>query len=124
MKKKMPTYSFRDTRTEEEFDKFMSRAERKQYLEVNKFIQPVPTAAGFISGHNLNAKLDGGFKDTMSKIAEAHPTSAHAHKYGSKSIKDTKTRNAIEKWRQKRESKGDVTSVRESLSSVPHTNIR
>ncbi len=120
----MPTYSFRDTRTEEEFDKFMSRAERKQYLQVNPYIKPVPTAAGFISGHNLNAKLDGGFRDTMSKIAEAHPTSAHAQKYGSKNIKDTKTRNAIEKWRQKRESKGDVTSVRESLSSVPHTNIR
>tara|TARA_R110000822_G_scaffold147475_1_gene286471 strand:+ start:473 stop:805 length:333 start_codon:yes stop_codon:yes gene_type:complete len=108
VKKKMPTYSFRNTETGEEYDEFMKIKERTAFLENNPHIQAVPTAAGFIAGHDYNKKLDGGFKDTMSRIAEAHPTSEHAKKWGDKGSKEAKTRIAVDKWRNRRIARGET----------------
>ena len=107
----MPTYSFKNTKTGKEFDEFMKIKERTEYLKSNPHIEPVVTSARFISGHDYNKKIDGGFKDTMSKIAEAHPTSEHANKYGSKSIKESKTRTAVTKWRNRRIARGDAAAI-------------
>ena len=42
-------------------------------------------------------------QESMQRIAEAHPDSAHGMKYGGdKSIKGVRTRQAVEKWRRKR----------------------
>ena len=47
-------------------------------------------------------KNDSGWKDNLSRIAEAHPTSALADRYGKKTIKQLKTKQVLEKHRKRR----------------------
>ena len=42
-------------------------------------------------------KNDGGWKDNLSRIAEAHPTSALADRYGKRSAKEIATRKVVQK---------------------------
>ena len=42
-------------------------------------------------------KNDSGWKDNMSRIAEAHPGSPLARRYGKKSTKDINTRQVLKK---------------------------
>ena len=46
-------------------------------------------------------KNDSGFGDMMSRIAAANPTSPLAEKYGDKGIKATKTREAVNRQKEK-----------------------
>jgi hypothetical protein len=50
-------------------------------------------------------KNDGGWKDNLSRIAEAHPTSALADRYRSRSSKEIATRQVVQKHL-KRQAKG------------------
>ena len=50
-------------------------------------------------------KTDGGWKDNLSRIAEAHPTSPLADRYGKKSTKDIKTKQVVEKHRRRQRGK-------------------
>jgi len=50
-------------------------------------------------------KNDGGWKDNLSRIAEKHPTSALAERYGKRSAKEIATRNVVQKHL-KRQAKG------------------
>ena len=44
------------------------------------------------TGDNIDAKTDGGWKETLAKISEAHPDSELSKQYGKrKSTKDVKT---------------------------------
>jgi len=47
-------------------------------------------------------KTDSGWKENMSRIAEAHPTSPFADRFGKKSTKDIKTNQVIQKHRRRR----------------------
>ena len=47
----MPTYSFKDNNTGEEFDEFMGMSEKDQYLEDNPHISQVPTMFSFVGDH-------------------------------------------------------------------------
>lgn len=73
----MPTYNFIDTVTGEEFESFMKIAEREEYLKENPHIQPVLTAPHIVSGvvGIGSNRVPNGFKEVLSKVAEAHPTS-------------------------------------------------
>lgn len=95
----MPTYSFIDTKTGEEFDKFMSIAAREEYLKENTHIQPKMTAPAIVShsGGTLDQKTPAGFKEVLSKVAEAHPQSTVGQRYGKKSIKQVKTDQIVKK---------------------------
>ena len=93
----MPTYSFYNTETGEEYDMFMSISSRESYLKENSHIQPVVTAAAIVSGTSTKNKVPDGFKEVLSKITEAHPGSQIAKKHGRKSIKQIKTERVIEK---------------------------
>ena len=42
-------------------------------------------------------KNDGGWGDNMQRIAEAHPGSPLARRYGKKSTKEINTRNVLKK---------------------------
>ena len=44
----MPTYSFYDTKTGEEFEAFLKISEREEYLRSNPHIQSVITAAAIV----------------------------------------------------------------------------
>ena len=70
----MPTYTFYNTKTDEQFNDFMSWSERENYLKDNPHIEPMLTTAALVGDHII-MKTDGGMKDTFSRIAEAHPNS-------------------------------------------------
>jgi len=93
----MPTYSFLDTETGEEFDKFMSYSARETFLLENPHLQPVVTAAAIVSTVSTTNKVPDGFKEVISKVAEAHPGSQVAKRHGKKSIKQVKTEQVIQK---------------------------
>lgn len=97
----MPLYTFLNTETDEQFEELMSISAREEYLETNPHIkQIILSAPGIVGGTNLGSfKNDGGWNETLSRIAEAHPNSALADKHGSKSAKETKTKQAVDKWR-------------------------
>ena len=99
----MPTYSFINNETGEEFDKFMSYSARESYLKDNPNIQPLVTAAAIVSGVSTSTqyKVPNGFKEVLSKVAEAHPASEVANKHGKKSIKQVKTEQVVKKHVQK-----------------------
>ena len=98
----MPTYTFENTKTGKQWDDMMSISEMEDYLSKNKHItqvlQPINIVAG-VSG--LTHKNDQGWKENMSRIAEAHPTSPLADRYGKKSIKQIRTQQALKKNKQR-----------------------
>lgn len=68
----MPTYEFRNTETNETFEKRMKISEREQYLKDNPNIVPVVTAPAFSYD---NSALSGmqpsdGFKDVLKNIKD------------------------------------------------------
>jgi len=100
----MPTYNFINEDTGEIFEKVMRMGDREDFLASNPTIRQLPPdRMNIVSGNNYaGLKNDGGFNEQMSRIADAHPTSAIASQYGDKSAKAVKTRQAVEKWRKKR----------------------
>tara|TARA_B100000424_G_C22485056_1_gene282621 strand:- start:28 stop:381 length:354 start_codon:yes stop_codon:yes gene_type:complete len=78
----MPTYKFKNTDTEEEFEDFMTMKERETFLSENPHIQPLLTTAALVGDHIIN-RMDGGMKETFSRIAEAHPNSPLSDRFGS-----------------------------------------
>ena len=103
----MPSYSFKNTETGEEWEELLTISEREKFLEQNPHIQQLPSLIT-ISGGVGGIKNDGGWGDNMSRIAEAHPGSELAASMGSQqSTKEVKTRKAVEKWRKSRAAKGD-----------------
>jgi hypothetical protein len=97
----MPTYIFRNIQNEEITERIMSMAAREDYLKENPHMVTIIQAPMIVSGVSTsNArqnKVPDGFKEVLSKVAEAHPTSAIAEKHGRKSIKDVKTREIVKK---------------------------
>ena len=73
----MPTYTFENTKTGEVYDDMMSIAEKETFLKKNKHVKQCLTKiniVGGVMGHGA-MKNDGGWKDNLSRIADAHPTS-------------------------------------------------
>ncbi len=67
MKTNMPTYTFINTETKEEFDIFLSWSERDDYLENNTQLSQVIRYAPSI-GYNDAKKPDEGFRDILRDI--------------------------------------------------------
>lgn len=102
----MPTYLFKDKETGDVWEEFMSYTQRQAYLEENPDIEPVITAPAIVSGiAGITHKNDSGFNDMMSRVAAANPTSPLADKYGSKGIKESKTRDAVKRQKRRQISK-------------------
>ena len=94
----MPTYNFKNTDTGEEFEEIMSMSEREKFLEQNPHIKQLPSLfAMSYTGTGDRIKNDGGWKDNLSRIAEAHPGSPLAYRHGKKSTKDINTRQVLKK---------------------------
>jgi hypothetical protein len=91
----MPTYTFRDKTTGEEWDEFLSFSAREERL-TDPNIEQVPCAPAFVSGvSGVTHKNDSGF------IAVANPNSPLAETYGDKGVKASKTREAVKKAKTK-----------------------
>ena len=99
----MPTYTFFDEVTKETFDMFLAMNEREPYLKRNPQIRQVPVAVAIAGDHimGVGPKVDGGFTERMEQIANSHPSSPLANRYGGKgkSHKEIKTRNVLKKHR-------------------------
>ena len=99
----MPTYDFRNKTTGVEWEKNMRISELDAYKEENNaeiLIKTVNIASG--QGDNIDAKTDDGWKETLSKISEAHPDSELTKQYGRrKSHKDVKVEKIRKKHRNK-----------------------
>jgi len=98
----MPTYSFIDTDSGEEFDALMKISEREEYLKNNPKIQPLLTAAAIVGGVSIKDKVPAGFKEVLSKVAENHKNSAVAEKHGKRSIKEVQTKRVVDSLHKKK----------------------
>ena len=78
----MPTYTIRNKETEESFDIFCSYPELQKMLEDDNNLIHMLSAPAIVGDHVVN-RMDGGMKETFSRIAEAHPNSPLADRFGS-----------------------------------------
>jgi len=102
----MPIYTFENTKTGKVYDDMMSIAEKESFLKKNKHIEQKLTTINISSGvMGVNMKNDGGWKDNLSRIAEAHPTSALADQHRKRSIKEVKTQQVMAKHRKRQQGK-------------------
>jgi len=99
----MPVYTFYNKKTKKEYDEMMSISEMEEYLSKNRHISQVPKGLNIVRGvSGISHKSDGGWKDNLSRIAEAHPNSALAQRYGKKTIKQSKTEQVLAKHRKRK----------------------
>ena len=92
----MPSYSFKNNETGEEWEEFFSISGREEFLEQNPHITQLPSMVSIVSDTG-GIKNDNGWGDIMQRIAEAHPGSPLARRYGKKSTKEINTRNVLKK---------------------------
>ena len=86
----MPVYTFFNKKTKKEYDDMMSISEMEEYLQKNPHITQVIKGLNIVRGvSGLTQKTDSGWKENLSRIAEAHPQSALADRYGKKTIKQS-----------------------------------
>jgi len=99
----MPTYNFLNTETGESFEAMMKIAEREIFLKENPQIQSIIMAPNIVSGVSSSKqnRVPDGFKEVLSKVAEAHPTSQVGDRHGRKSIKQVKSEQVVKKHVQK-----------------------
>jgi hypothetical protein len=81
----MPTYTFRNTETEEIFDKIMSWNSREDYLKENPNLEVIIGAPAMGDSVRLGiTKPDQGFNEVLSKIHAANYRSNLADKLSRK----------------------------------------
>jgi|TARA_B100000959_G_C14771673_1_gene537752 predicted nucleic acid-binding Zn ribbon protein len=96
----MPLYSFKNTKSGKEFEMFMSMDKRESYLKDNPDIQQTISKVNIVAGvSGMSYRQDQGWKENLSRIAEAHPNSALAKEHGKRTIKEVRTDNVIKKHR-------------------------
>ena len=81
----MPTYTIRNKEFGTERDVFCTYSELQEMLKSDD-IEQVLSAPALVGDHIVkqgDGKMDGGMKDTFSRIAEAHPNSPLADRFGS-----------------------------------------
>ena len=94
----MPTYNFKNTKTGEEWEEFFTLSGKDLFLEQNPDIKQTPSMfsiSASVTGDRI--KTDSGWKENLSRIAEAHPNTPLGDKYNKKSTKDIKTRQVLKK---------------------------
>ena len=94
----MPTYRFKNLETDVVYEDLMSISEMEKFIKKKHIELLPPTQMNIVSSvGTLDGKTDNGWKETLSKISEAHPDSHLANQYGRKSTKDTQIANMRKK---------------------------
>ena len=94
----MPRYDFYNKKEDKYFDEFMSYDEKVEYLKNNPNIEPADYLnMNIVSGVTKSEKGDSGMREVFSKIAEKHPTSPLAERYGRKTVRQTQVEAARKK---------------------------
>ena len=92
----MPTYVIHDTKKKKTFEVFCSWNVLQKKLKDNPHYKKLITAPAIVGDH-VTTKTDGGMKEVFSKIAEKHPSSALADRFGSKSNAKVKAETIAKK---------------------------
>ena len=94
----MPTFTFVNEETGEEFEDFISNSRKEELLAKNPHIRQLPSAFAITSmSGSVLSKTDDTWKEVLSKVAEAHPDSVVGERYGKKGIKEVRTREIVDK---------------------------
>ena len=94
----MPAYDFENSETGEIEEHVMSYTKLDQFKEDNPHLRQVILGAPMtVGGHGDRVKIDGGFKDVLNKIGDAHPGSEVHSRHGSKDIKREQSVRTIKK---------------------------
>ena len=102
----MPIYTFTNKRTGKEFTEMMTIDEMEKYLKKNKHIKQNISGIRIVAGvSGASYRSDSGSKETLSKVAEAHPMSALANEMGTKSTKQIKTEQVMKKHKARQSAK-------------------
>ena len=102
----MPTYRFKDHNTGKIWEDLMLISEMEKFIKKKHIELLPPTQMNIVSSvGSIDGKTDGGWKEVMSKISEAHPASNLADRYGKKTVKQSQIERTIKKHKD-RKSKG------------------
>ena len=102
----MPLYTFENKKTGKEFTEMMTISEMENYLLKNKHIRQIINSVNIVAGvSGMSYRTDGGWKDNLSRIAEAHPNSPLAQQHRKRSVKEVKTEQAVKKYKARRSAK-------------------
>lgn len=97
----MPKYGWEDPETGEQWETDMKYEEMLQYKEQNPHLHQVFNINFTSSRYESGGKMDDGWKEMLGRIADQNPDSDMRDHGSRKSIKEIKTRNAIEKNRKR-----------------------
>lgn len=99
----MPTYKFLNTETGDIFEDFLTITRKNELMEKNPHIEQLVNGAPAIVSASGSNKVPDGFKEVLSKVAEAHPESVVGERYRRKSIKEVRTKQIVDnhynKWK-------------------------
>ncbi len=99
----MPTYRFYNSKTKTEFEDYMTISDMEKFTKKKHIKLLVPTQMNIVSSvGSVDSKTDSGFKEVLSKAAEAHPNSPLAERYGRKSVKQTQIDRVRKKHRNRK----------------------
>jgi len=99
----MPTYRFENKKTGEEYEELMSIAEMEKFIKKRHIRLLPPTQMNIVSSTGtIDGKTDGGWKDMLSRIGDAHPASNLADRYSRRTNANVKTRELLAKSRRKK----------------------
>ena len=102
----MPTYRFYNKNTKTEFEEYMTISDMEKFTKKKHIKLLLPTQMNIVSSvGSVDSKTDNGFKEVLSKAAEAHPNSPLAERYGRKSVKQTQV-DRVRKKHMNRKLKG------------------
>ena len=102
----MPTYRFYNSKTKTEFEDYMTISDMEKFTKKKHISLLPPTQMNIVSSvGSVDSKTDSGFKEVLSKAAEAHPNSPLAERYGRKSVKQTQV-DRVRKKHMNRKLKG------------------
>ena len=68
----MPTYDFKNTKTGEVWEEFMTISERDQFMNANPHVVPVLSTPMIVSGVDGLRKPDDSFRDILRNIKKKH----------------------------------------------------
>ena len=73
----MPTYTFKDTSTNETFEELMSYEDKVSFLKDNPPFPSVLDGINIVAGVGMDSRIknDDGWNENLQRIAEAHPSS-------------------------------------------------
>ena len=99
----MPTYRFYNNNTKTEFEDYMTISDMEKFIKKKHIKLLPPTQMNIVSSvGSIDGKTDSGWKEVMSKAAEAHPNTPLAERYGKKTVKQTQIESVMKKHRDRK----------------------